>query len=265
LFPKNKYPVIKSEIFNELGRTYEKADRFRKALVYYKKALNCLAHKKSIKLKNEKTNGYNNNIASIYSTQRKFNKALDLYNQILNSNPDIIGKAFINLNIATILFMKRDFENAFMKCKLAIQLAGDIGDYTLKALFLTRLSLFYDQQGDYRNALKIQEETQHIYILINSLHGMAISLLNQGASLSSLGNRKDAIEKYKKALNIFTTIKDTKKMAELNHYIAGNYYEQMDILNAHQFETKAYEIACKHNYIEKIEYKRYLDLLKNYQ
>lgn len=120
---------------NELGITYTELKEYDKAIACYQKSIELSNERsKSNPNKNVIAHAYSN-IAMLYYKQKKYDKAIDIYNEVEKIYRDrgfIERYLGIHTNIATIIMDKGDYERAYKELKYILSNIDTIKNNNLK-------------------------------------------------------------------------------------------------------------------------------------
>ncbi|MGB7314238.1 MAG: tetratricopeptide repeat protein [Nodosilinea sp.] len=132
-----------------------------------------------------------NNIASLYSSQGKYEEAIELYNA-------------------------------------SLEVGRQLNDPASDADTLSNLAKVYADQGNYREALKSFQEALVISKATNDQPGIAFRLSNIGSTYKNLGDYKRAVDYFQQALTIAEEINLLPLKPTILSQIGGVRYAQGD-------------------------------------
>lgn len=193
-----------------LGNVYQILSNNDEALKHFNRAL---------KLRRETANFHGiaqemNNIAGIYFDWGLNDKAFEYYQEALKAEPDELEKAPYYSNIATLLNNQGKYAEAESNILSAIKLSERKGDYHAQSIYMIKLGDYQYRKGDYKAAEISLLEGLRKTSSIGDVYWEGSALQILGWVSDELGNKKQAIDYLKKALEIFTRIGAAKQIKD---------------------------------------------------
>lgn len=255
---------IKAKMFSKLGAMYDNQKDYQNALKYYKKGL-ALMKKLKNKLRianynitvgnlfgkikqvsnaeihlNEAINSFDNkydkvialnNLALMYEGNNLYNEAIKTFiesKNVLESNSPVdstfLAASFIN--IGRLYGKLKQFDNALVYQKKALNIAMLIGEKSRINFFLHDIANTYFLMGDIKNAKMYNDkivliDDNDFYKSFNELDDFEAFYLESAKIDSAAGDWKNAFKNYK----LFTYYKEKNKTDELMKMEASNFYK----------------------------------------
>lgn len=152
-------------------------------------------------------------------------------------------------------FDRKDFKNAKEKYKEAEELSSSIGDKDLIQICLGNLALIAMNEGDTKDALRLNIKKETICRENNFLSSLAIALANKAQILNIMKNLGDAIK----------CAEESSKLCAENglHDIEIRYKTVFERLNQHGYVVKCYK--CEKDKVVVKGFIRDTDILSNDQ
>jgi len=219
--------------WNEIGITYFKMSNYEDAQTFYFKALK---KAEEIDYKN-RVKGLKNNIAIIYSIYKDHDKALELFNKLLEiyeKEKDFFHFALTSVNIANIYDEIGEYEKGFQYLDRAIPIFTESGNNLMLTSTLNNRGVIYlklnkknEALADYQRALEISEEN-------NYESGIISSSINIGEYWANENKLEKALAFFEKALKIAledlnkASIKDCYAGIAKVYTLQGNYQKALE-------------------------------------
>ena len=179
------------------------------------KALNF--YKKALDLEAaEKSSMILNNIAMVYKSQRDYQNAILWLKKALEvskSTPKVIEKITILNNLGLTYYSDGKYQEAFEYYEQALEINKNLGDLGIKSRLLSNIGSVYFSQNDFEKALDKFQEALQISEELGDLNGVTVRLNNIASIYSQQGKKKLALEYYEKALEEVEILGDLAKKA----------------------------------------------------
>lgn len=237
-FSGSEYTKVRNKAHYGLAWCYLKNSNFKKAIAEFKKALeysNDPAVKISSKIQ----------IADAYQEAKKYQEALDIYNQIIKDYPNTLYADYIQFQIGMIFIKEKMLEEAFLSFR---NLTKNFPNSKLVPEAKYYLAVGYFSQNKYQAAEEILSnlinEYPHSEIISEAYYLYAKCFFNQ--------------KKYQKALDIFLEIINKYKnlrISELAYYDAGLAYLNLDdFTKAKDLYRKFVKIHSNSEYLNSVNF-----------
>ena len=178
------------------------------------KALNF--YNKALDLGAEESSMILNNIAMVYKSQRDYQNAILWLKKALEvskSTPKVIEKITILNNLGLTYYSDGKYQEAFEYYEQALEINKNLGDLGIKSRLLSNIGSVYFSQNNYESALDKFQEALQISEELGDLNGVSVRLNNIASIYSQQGNKKLALEYYEKALEKVEILGDLAKKA----------------------------------------------------
>ncbi|HKR14671.1 MAG TPA: CHAT domain-containing tetratricopeptide repeat protein [Pyrinomonadaceae bacterium] len=196
--------------FNNIGKLYNDAGDYQRALDYYLQALPLFAEsppRRAITL---------NNIGASYNSLGEPERALDYFQQsleILKTGTDRSAEALTLHNIGYSYNKLAKYKEALDYYNQARAMVQKIGNRALEALTLDLLGATYTDMGQPEKALEYHQQALEIQRGIKNVRREALCLINLGHVYGVLGQPAKALDHYNQALAIFRNLNDLNSAA----------------------------------------------------
>ena len=250
---------IKADMYSKLGGMYDNQKDYQNAIKYYKEGLGIMkklnnkwgianyniavgnllgkinqvstAEKHLKDAINSFDNKYNkvialNNLALMYEGNNLYKNAIETFiesKNILESNSPVdstyLAASFIN--IGRLYGKLKQFDNALLNQKKALNIAMLIGEKSRINFFLHDIANTYFLMGDFKNSKMYNDKIGLIDDVFIQYNDADIFYLESTRIDSAVGDWKNAFENHK----LFTLYKDKNKTDELMKMEAKNFYK----------------------------------------
>jgi tetratricopeptide (TPR) repeat protein/DNA-binding CsgD family transcriptional regulator len=236
-------------ILQSLGNiTWRKRD-YTQAMSYYNRGLD-IATEHGL----EETRGvFLIGIGNLLEDRTQFNEAITHYQEGVSiarerKNDKTLASGLLGL--ACISKILGDYQKAILYIEETQELFTSRNDIPGTTHCLELLSGIYFEQGKYEQSVVIS--TQIIQLLEQSAHRRTLAgAWNNIASVyAKQGDFPKSIEKYQKALDIYTTINDSRGICFVHANIAEQYVELQSWESARKYIRIALDLIKEHNYID---------------
>jgi len=190
------------QIYSRIGQILELMNRLNDALIYYNKALSLAKDLGDIDTQASVLSG----IASTFLHEGELDKALSYYNETLSSITNEKDKATIYNSIATIYFIKGDYQKAVEHLQKAIKIAEKYGDYQDASQMKLNLEGIYEVTRYYENAEKYLTDGLEGVKRAGDEFWEAKGYSYSGALYRDKGDKETAREYYTRAYDVFKSI-----------------------------------------------------------
>jgi tetratricopeptide (TPR) repeat protein len=181
-----------------------------------------------------------NHSGLIYLDKGQPEKALDFYKKALALEP-VEGRSMILNNIAMVYKSQRDYQNAILWLKKALEVSEGTTKVIEKITILNNLGLTYYSDGKYQEAFEYYEQTLEMNRSLGDLGVKSRLLSNIGSVYFSQNNYEDALDKFQEALQISEELGDLNGVSVRLNNIASIYSQQGNKKLALEYYEKALE------------------------
>ncbi|AFZ03309.1 tetratricopeptide repeat protein [Calothrix sp. PCC 6303] len=173
-------------------------------------------------------------IARAEDTLGLVENAMNHYQTALELSPEdnLIKKAIILHNMASLKVQQGDIEGAFVLYNQSLQIYESINNVGGKAATLHAIAGLKATQGDIEGAIALYNQSLQITESINDVQGKAATLHALAGLKATQGEIEDAIALYNQSLQIKESINNVKGKATTLHEIAGLKAQQGEIEDA---------------------------------
>ncbi|MCT4640468.1 MAG: tetratricopeptide repeat protein [Bacteroidales bacterium] len=150
--------------------------------------------------------GYN------FYTHNRYNNALDEFKKaelLYQSIDDKRGTALAKNRLGNTLKLMQQYTEALKYYKEALEINSDIKDNIEIARTQTNMASLYQQFGQYSIAMKYLLNARVAYSEADNSNGMAWIELCMGRLKKEMGIDNDALQAFKRSLDIYSTVKDS--------------------------------------------------------
>jgi signal transduction histidine kinase len=227
---------------NHLGRVYTQLKDYPSALKYYNKALD-------FQKDPERLNSIHNNIGLIYYKQFNYEKALDIFTKVHQTNLTInnTNKVARSLNNIAMTMSKMKLPSALDSLNKALQLRKSI-DYK-KGIFDSYLKFveYYRDRGDFTNANRFAEMA---YQLAKSHKNIPLEV--EALSVLMQLNPNTDVQRYTKLVDSINEV----NLSSQNSYAAKKYAleKQERLAKENQLKLKTVELDNERQKLFKLSY-----------
>ncbi|WP_299670547.1 ATP-binding protein [uncultured Polaribacter sp.] len=208
-----------AKLYNLLGSIEKRKNNFTASLKYYEKAL-VLANT----ISKEDVSKIKNNLARLYwATNEKQNAKIVLQEVIKNNSTDKNNLADA-YNILGVIFLEKNKDSSLIFYKKAYALINESNNKYLKSIITSNLGHLYIYLKAYKKAFQYLKQSEQISKQIGnsySLHHINISL---GIYYERQGDLKNALKKYTKAIEEFGSFVDDYQKSKAYWTISGVLY-----------------------------------------
>lgn len=196
--------------FNNIGKLYNDAGDYQRALDYYLQALPLFSEsppRRAITL---------NNIGASYNSLGEPERALDYFQQsleILKTGTDRSAEALTLHNIGYSYNKLAKYKEALDYYNQARAMVQKIQNRLLEALTLDLLGATYTDMGQPEKALEYHQQALEIQRGIKNVRREALCLVNLGHVYGVLRQPEKALDHYNQALAIFRDLNDLNSAA----------------------------------------------------
>jgi len=225
-----------------IGRAHIVLGKPKEAIVYYEKAL-----KVAEEIGDKRSEGTRcGNIGNAYDDLAEYRKAIEYYEKAKKVACEIGDKRNEGVwvgNIGNSYSILGEVRKAIECYEIAYNIALEIGDKKSEGAWLGNLGNAYKNIGEYSNAFGYYEKALKIVQEIGDKRGEGGFLGNIGIAYKSLSDVKKAIEYYKKALVIAQEIEDKQGEATWLGNLGNAYRAQKETAKAAVCYEKALKIT----------------------
>ncbi|MBI4929627.1 MAG: tetratricopeptide repeat protein [Bacteroidetes bacterium] len=234
----SKQRIVQSML--KLGMISRERGNFDKALPYYLSALKIseeISYKFGI-------GASSNTIGTIYQVQSNFPKALEYLNQSLTIAKELDSKSGMSAclsNIGQVYQSMGDCEKTLYYNSEALKVDETMDDKHDLALGLNNVGVAYAMNcsvtgfPNLEKALEYFQKAYDVYLQINELEGMAMSLNNIAHIYLEQKDYTASIEISQKALTIAMDIGSKEDVRDAYENLSRSYNETNDFKNAYEF------------------------------
>lgn len=225
-----------------IGHAHIVLGKPKDAIVYYEEALR-IAEEIGDKRSEGTRSG---NIGNAYSDLAESRKAIEYYEKAKKVAREIGDKRNEGVwlgNIGTSYSILGEVRKAIECYEIAYNIALEIGDKKCEGAWLGNLGNAYQNIGEYRKAIGHYEKALKIVQEIGDKRGEGGFLGNIGIAYKSLSDVTKAIEYYKKALMIAQEIEDKQGEATWLGNLGNAYRAQKETAKAAEHYEKALKIT----------------------
>jgi tetratricopeptide (TPR) repeat protein len=157
-----------------------------------------------------------NNIAMVYKSQRDYQNAILWLKKALEvseGSPKVIEKITVLNNLGLTYYSDGKYQEAFEYYEQALEMNKSLGDLGVKSRLLSNIGSVYFSQNNYESALDKFQEALQISEELGDLNGVSVRFNNIASIYSQQGNKKLALEYYEKALEKVEILGDLAKKA----------------------------------------------------
>jgi tetratricopeptide (TPR) repeat protein len=243
------------DIYNALGKAYQKLAEFSKSIIYFEK---CLSFKLKKKIKNHPSLAVIfNNIGQLYTKKGDYINAISSFQKSLKVIISYYGVnsilvADIYNNIAFTYFSKREYNNSVVYFEKSLKIYEmKVGINTKEvATILNNLGLVFNALKDYSKAMEYHNKSLLIRINLfgENNYNVGFSYNNIGSVYYRKGFYRESIIYFEKNLNILKTHfgKNHPETATCYNNIGVIYRLLNDNKNAVKCSKKALTIKTKY-------------------
>lgn len=223
-------------LLNRMGALERKNGNYTTALKLYQNAIDIAKKYAYIE---EMCDIYNNS-ASLYRARgdkKKFSEELE--NAISISKTNNLQNCLANsYNIKGISLFATNKDSAIFYYKEAIRLFEITGQKHFEGLVYSNLGDIYINIGKYAKALESLERSEQLAIQVNNLASLYFINLSLGIYYIEIGNYKQCLAKYEKAINEYGIYVDKDKFTHGYWLLTEGYYLNKQYKKAYEAQEK---------------------------
>mgnify|MGYP000403214579 CR=1 FL=1 len=230
----------------ELRKQYpDSAEQYGLQGIKLASEINYLAGKAEIN-KNLGSKFYNH--SQYDSAIKRYNKSVQIYNNLLNSNSDtsnkkilkVIAEAYNGLGLVT--YNQGKYNKAIELYQKALTFHEKINNKKGKADCYNNIGLIYWSLKDYNRALDYYQNALELYNEEGDKNGVANCYNNMGIILKFQDNYDSAITSYRKALELHNKRNNKEGEATVFTNLGHLYFEKNEFQKAKSFFEKSLQI-----------------------
>ena len=208
-----------ASLYNLSGSIAKRGNNYIASLKNYEKALSF-----ATKYSKEDIIKIKNNIARLYWATDKKTHSEDLLKEIIKeNNNDTIGIAD-TYNVLGVVYLEKEKDSSLLFYQKAYSLAEKNNNQYLKSIIASNLGYLFLSLKEYQKSFQYLNQSEKISQKIgdkSSLHHINISL---GIYYEEQGNYTEAIKKYKKAIEKYGSFVDDYQKANALWTVSGVFY-----------------------------------------
>jgi two-component system NarL family sensor kinase len=235
-----------AQLYNLLGSIEKRKNKYTQSLQEYEKAL-ALANKAS----KEEIPKIKNNLARLYWATGEKKQAEKILQNIIQRDSISKNDLADAYNILGVLFLEQQKDSALVFYKKAYALVDKSNNNYLKSIISSNLGHLYIYLKEYKKSIYYLKQSEALSKQIGnnySLHHINISL---GIFYERQGDLKNAIKKYTKAIEEYGSFVDDYQKANAYFTISGAYYHLQNYKEAYLYLDTFLELNEKILSLEK--------------
>lgn len=188
----------------------------------------------------------NDNLGMVYSSLKKYDKALECYNaalELCKTNPYKLVEGDIYINKGAVYGYRKQTTESYQNFQQAALIAREIKDSLGLAVITESLGILDKDKKDYKEAFKKYEEVLRIYERLKEQSFIPNILYNLADVSEKLGNVTAAIEYQKQGLNLAKQLELKNDIIKASQALSEYYAKINDYKNAYSIHL--YSIVLK--------------------
>ena len=153
-----------------------------------------------------------------YHSLKKYKKSLKYLNEIHQltlKNKDYQTLIPIIINISSVHFSMKNYDECFKLCKAALKYLDKINDVNYKPAILSDLAICYEKKSEYKKALKLHKEALEINIKLAAKNRISGNIMKIAEIYFIQKEYKKSIKQYNSIIKKYTDSSNERMLAYL--------------------------------------------------